>query len=160
MVSFYISSFRLFYVIGPIFVIFPYSNNNSFLASVDFCLLLMLITMQTVLAQNFGHDLDPNHLTLWQCSWRKVNTDNKSMKNYPACKELSQYISKTCLKLLATLKKTKNWFSGQKWSILQYFSSADFFENNFFQKKSFRIQIRIDTLSVLILVLTVCNIKV
>ena len=39
-------------------------------------------------------DLDPNHLTLWLCSWKifflkKINRQNKSMKNYPVHNEFS-----------------------------------------------------------------------
>ena len=71
-----------------------------FLASwplLSFCCLL--ITFANSLdpdqdGQNVHPDLDPNCLTLWQCSWKyfwksvfwKKSADgNKSMKNFPAC---------------------------------------------------------------------------
>ena len=72
-------------------------NSNWFLASGDFRL---LITFANSLdpdqdRQNVGPDLDPNFLTLWQCSgsiflkkliWKTSVDNNKSMKNYPTCK--------------------------------------------------------------------------
>ena len=73
---------------------------NSFPASGDFCRLL--ITFANSLEpdqawQNVGPDLDPNCLTLWWYSWKiffkisifkKIHRWQKSMQNYPACKEL------------------------------------------------------------------------
>ena len=77
---------------------------NSYHASDD----KMLITFVNSLdpdqdRQYVGPDLDPNCLTLWLCSWKiflkfrfeksQQIDGNKSMKNYPACKENNLYES-------------------------------------------------------------------
>ena len=83
----------------------PYllGHHNSFPASGDFCRLL--ITFANSLdpdqaRQNVGSDLDPNCLILWWYSWKiflkklilkKINRLQKSMQNYPACKEVTPY---------------------------------------------------------------------
>ena len=73
----------------------------SFLASGDFCRLLKTFANSLdpdQARQNVGPDLDPNCLTLWWYSWKiflkklilkKIHRQQKSMQNYPACKELS-----------------------------------------------------------------------
>ena len=67
---------------------------NSFPASGDWCL---LITFANSLDpdqawQNLGCNLNPNCLTLWWYSWKswlkKIHRGQKSMPNYPECKEL------------------------------------------------------------------------
>ena len=74
---------------------------NSFLASSEFCCLLIAFTNSldpNQDRQNVGPDLDPNYLTFIvflkeffeKVEFGKKSADhNKSMKNYPACKELN-----------------------------------------------------------------------
>ena len=71
---------------------------NSFIASDDFCRLLLTFANSLDPDQDqldIGPDLDPNWLTSERILFEKANfekksaDDNKSMKNYPACKELS-----------------------------------------------------------------------
>ena len=98
---------------------------NSLPTSGDFCHLL--ITFANSLdpdqaGQNIGPDLDPNCLTLWCYSWKiflgKVNLNKihrwqKSMQNYPACKELKVLWFRTNEPLLESiiLPTVKNQFN-------------------------------------------------
>ena len=71
---------------------------NSFLTSSDFCRLVITLANSSNPDQdqeNVGPDLDPSCLTLWvflkfllkSYFWKKSADDNKSIKNYPACKQ-------------------------------------------------------------------------
>ena len=77
-----------------------FSNNTviSFRASGDFCCLLITFANSLDPDQNICPDLDSNCLIVWLCSLKnflkkiilkKSADNNKSMKNWPACKEVS-----------------------------------------------------------------------
>ena len=68
---------------------------NSFLASAIFCCLLLTFANSLDPDQHWrsvGPELNPNSLTLTvnlKDFFEKSADENKSMKNYPACKELN-----------------------------------------------------------------------
>ena len=122
---------------------------------------------QTVLIQNVGPDLGPNCLqslsagnkSHLQLKSQQTKDNNKSMKNYPSCKELTwKLLSSTYYRSALTLCPLEIFFI--------FLSSPDFFKINFFTKNSFRNTFRVSNrfdpdqakhLSDLFWVLSVCK---
>ena len=79
---------------------FTYKHINSFLASGNFCCLLITFAIRLDSdqdQQSFGPDLNPNvcHSDnvvkgfFLEVNLKKLQDDNKSMENYSACNELN-----------------------------------------------------------------------
>ena len=103
---------------------FWYLSYRTLLVNSNFCRLLITFANSLDPDQdrhNVGPDLNPNHLTLWWCSWKnflkkwilkKSTDDNKSMKNYPAC-----WVKLPCW-FIQRAKNSKFWSLSPSISIL------------------------------------------
>ena len=116
-----------------------------------------------IFANSLDPVLDPNHLTLWQCSWKnffeKVRFEKsqqmttKEWKHFPACKDLNQtYLLLPCMLGKFLFSLVVCWYFFFKVNFIK-----KFFQEYHQSVKPFGKRINPDILSGLVWVQTVCK---